>query len=175
MYRQENTAAAIERIQDYLYEIYQNGGISNPTVRDGIYGEQTRTAVIEFQNRNGLEANGIVDLETFDALRASATAYKEKNEQDEYLYSQNGYPLRFGTSGADVDVLHALLRSISEYRRDLPPIPRSSYYSNETENAVRYMERVFLMNESGIVSAALFKRLENDLEAMRAFSDLDFG
>ncbi len=169
MYRQENTAAAIERIQNYLYELSKNGLITEMTVIDGIYGEQTRSAVTEFQRKNGLLESGIVDFETFTALRDSATLCKRKNELPTHLYAKTGYPLRFGMSGADIDTLHALLRSIGEYRKDLPPIPRAPYYSRETENAVRFMQRVFLMEESGIVSAELFERLEKDLEAKRAF------
>ena len=169
MYKQENTAAAIERIQSYLYEISKNGRIADMTVIDGIYGEQTRTAVIEFQRKSGLEASGIVDFETFEALRDSAALYKKQNAHPTHLYAKTGYPLRFGMSGADIDTLHALLRSIGEYRRELPPIPRTPYYSHETENAVRFMQRVFLMEESGIVTAELFERLERDLDAKRAF------
>ena len=167
MYKQSDTAAAIRRIQDYLFEIHLHEGLSYIAPRDGIYGNTTREAIREFQGRVALPMTGIVDLETFEALRETALKYCTENACKTHLYSQQGFPLRSGSRGADVDVLHALLRSISEYERDLPPIPRTSYYSEETAAAVRYMQNIFQIDEDGIVDAMLFDRLENDLAARR--------
>ena len=169
MYLQNDTAAAIRRVQEYLYEIHKYEGITDSVVRDGIYGEQTRKAVEDFQIRFGLPPTGTADLITFEALRSTAKKYRQENNRDLYLYSKKGYPLCRGSVGADVDVLHALLRSISEYEKDLPPIPRSGYFSAETETAVNYMQKIFLMEPNGIVSAAFFERLENELKARRSF------
>lgn len=171
MYIQDDTAAAIRRIQDYLFEIHLYEGISYIAPRDGIYGNTTREAVREFQGRSALPMTGIVDLITFEALRDTALKYSEDNARDTHLYAPQGFPLRLGSRGADVDVLHALLRSISEYERDLPPIPRASYYSAETAAAVRYMQKNFQIKEDGIVNAMLFERLEDDLAARRVFRD----
>ncbi len=169
MYIQNDTAAAIRRIQDYLFEIHLYEGISYIAPRDGIYGNTTREAVREFQSRSKLPMTGIVDLVTFEALRDTARKYSEENARDTHLYSPQGFPLRPGSRGADIDVLHALLRSIAEYERDLPPVPRTSYYSEETAVAIRYMQKKFQIQEDGIVSAMLFKRLEDDLAASRSF------
>lgn len=170
MYLQHDTATAIRRVQEYLYEIHKYEGLPYSVARDGIYGEPTRKAVEDFQIRFGLPSTGIVDLVTFEALRSTAKKYMQENSRDSYLYSRNGYPLSRGTSGADVEILHALLRSISEYEKDLPPIPRSGYFSAETEKAVNYMQKIFLMEQNGIVSAALFERLEEELKARRSFA-----
>ena len=75
-----------------------------------------------------------------------------------------------GDNGADIDALHALLRSLSEYDTDMPPIPRTAFFSRETENAVRYFQRIFLKDPSGIVDAALYERLEAELSARRSFA-----
>lgn len=169
MYIQNDTAAAIRRVQDYLFEIHLYEGISYVAPRDGIYGNTTRTAVREFQERTALPMTGIVDLSTFEALRDTALKYSAENARETHLYSPKGFPLRPGARGADVDVLHALLRSISVHERDMPPIPRTSYFSEETAAAVRYMQKIFQIDEDGIVDAMLFKRLENDLAARRVF------
>ena len=175
MYRQRNKTAAIRRVQNYLYEIQQYEGTENPTVQDGIYGEQTRAGIRAFQQRSQIKSTGIVDFETFEALRDTALQYKLDNARDDYLYSSIGFPLKFGSSGADVEVLHALLRSLSKYKKNLPPIPRGAYYSRETQRAIEYLQNSFLMEGDGIVTAALFDRLENELKANRAFDNSDFS
>ncbi len=165
MYTQNNTEAAIRRVQDYLYEIHLYEGVDYFAARNGIYTDTTQKAVANFQKKNNLPSTGIVDLRTFEELRDTAAKYKEKNEADDHLYSSNGYPIQLGSRGSDVEVLHALLRALSAYDTNFPPIPRSSYFSAETQDAIRYMQRMFLLEEDGIVDAMLFSRLEKELDA----------
>ncbi|MBQ7407365.1 MAG: peptidoglycan-binding protein [Clostridia bacterium] len=169
MYRQNDTASAIRQIQEYLYEIhlYENLPLQSPI--DGIYGKETQIAIAEFQKRMGLLESGIVDLVTFEALRDNALKYRSENKRKNFLYAKEGFPLRRGSSGADIDTLHALLRSLSAFDKDTPPIPRTAYFSNETENAVRYFQKRFMKDITGIVDAELYERLELELAGRRAF------
>ena len=169
MYIQDDTAAAIRRIQEYLYEIYLFEGLSSPPPIDGIYGKETKEAVFLFQMRKGIIENGIVDLRTFEQLRDTALKYKKNTVKDDYLYSDNGFPLSLGASGTDIEALHALLRSLAAYDTEAPPIPRTAYYSNDTNNAIRYFQKIFQQEQTGIVDAALYERLETELSARRSF------
>ena len=62
MYTQNNTEAAIRRVQDYLYEIHLYEGIDYLTERNGTYSEATQKAVASFQQKKNLPSTGIVDL-----------------------------------------------------------------------------------------------------------------
>ncbi len=169
MYIQDDTAAAIRRVQEYLYEIYLYEGIAYPPPIDGIYSQETKEAILLFQKRMGLSESGIVDFLTFERLRDTALEYKQSNENDDYLFSNTGFPLTPGASGADIETLHALLRSLASYDAETPPIPRTAYFSNETSNAVRYFQKIFMKEETGSVDAALYKRLKRELLARRSF------
>ena len=171
MYTQNNTEAAIRRVQEYLYEIHLYEGADYLTERNGTYTDATQKAVANFQKKKSLPSTGIVDLQTFESLRDIYEEYSRKNAADNCLYDAKGYPLHFGSRGNDVEVLHALLRSLSTYDENFPPIPRSSYFSEETQEAIRYMQRIFLMEESGIVDGFLFERLEKELDARMAFAE----
>ena len=171
MYLQSDITAAIRHVQEYLYEIELHDQASYITAPDGIYGTSTKKAISDFQQRFHLPSTGIVDFHTFEALRDTALKYSEENSKKQNLYSQDGFPLRMGSRGADVDVLHALLRSLSEYVKDLPSIPRTSYFSAETERAVQYMQDIFQMDTDGTVDGALFDRLELELKARRSFQN----
>ncbi len=169
MYTQNNTEAAIRRIQDYLYEIHLYEGIEYFASRNGIYTDTTMRAISDFQRKQKLPITGIVDFLTFEKLRDVFFEYRRKNEADTILHVKHAYPLKKGSHGNDVEVLHALLRVLAEHDENFPSIPRSTYFSAETENAIRYVQKKFQVEESGTVDANLFERLENELEARLAF------
>lgn len=169
MYTQNDTASAVRQVQEYLYEIHLYEKLPLQPPIDGIYGQETQAAVTLFQKSKGITPTGIVDLITFERLRDTAINYKRLNEEEKHLYSKEEFPLKRGSFGSDIDVLHALLRSLSEYDAQTPPIPRTAYFSRETEAAVRYFQKLFLKDTTGIVNAELYKMLENELARRRAF------
>lgn len=62
-YKQGSTGAEVRTIQDKLKRWgYYDGAV------DGIFGGGTRRAVVKFQQKNGLQADGIVGTETLRAL-----------------------------------------------------------------------------------------------------------
>ena len=77
MYRIYDKAAAIREIQVYLREIADSDIFIAPS---GIYDDNTRRAIIDFQSEKGLEITGEVDKATFDLLFSEHLIKKEKNE-----------------------------------------------------------------------------------------------
>ncbi len=169
MYTQNDTTSAIRNVQEYLYEIHLHEKLPFQPPIDGIYGQETQAAVALFQKSEGLEQTGIVDFITFERLRDTAIGYKLSNNKKKHLYAAEGFPLKRGSSGNDIDVLHSLLRELSEYDTETPPIPRTAYFSSETENAVCYYQKLFMKDATGIVDTELYERLEIELASRRAF------
>lgn len=65
----------VKEVQRRLKEWgYYNGAV------DGIYGSATRQAVKKFQQKNGLTADGVVGLKTYQALGMNASAKVLQNE-----------------------------------------------------------------------------------------------
>ena len=64
--RQGSSGATVKKVQQKL----KNWGYYSGSV-DGIYGKNTRAAVIRFQKKNGLTADGIVGKKTLSALGIS--------------------------------------------------------------------------------------------------------
>ena len=54
--------------QTFLRRLSQNDSRIPPVVPDGIYGEQTQNAVMEFQKTKNIVPTGILDNETWDEL-----------------------------------------------------------------------------------------------------------
>lgn len=61
----------IRSLQTMLRIIAQSRFQPLTLIPDGIYGGDTRRAVLEFQRRNGLAATGVTDQETWDAIVAA--------------------------------------------------------------------------------------------------------
>ena len=67
--KQGSRGETVKKIQQKLKRWgYYNGAV------DGIYGKQTKAAVIYFQKRNGLVADGIVGKKTLAALGISSSS-----------------------------------------------------------------------------------------------------
>lgn len=80
------TASDNKAIQRRLQELgYYNGAI------DGIYGTQTRNAVIEFQDDYGITADGIVGARTLQMLGLSGGSGNGSTSSDLYLLAKCVY------------------------------------------------------------------------------------
>lgn len=60
----------VRSLQSMLRVIAESDPLQPSVIPDGIYGQQTATAVSTFQRRNGLPITGIVNQETWDQIYA---------------------------------------------------------------------------------------------------------
>ena len=58
----------VKNIQFMLREINLYNNILPEVIVDGIYDNQTKEAVMDFQKRHSLAPTGVVDLETFEMI-----------------------------------------------------------------------------------------------------------
>ncbi len=167
MYFTGDEKAAVKEIQQYLLSYYYfiDSDIDRVAV-DGIYGEETKNSVIKYQKIKGLQESGKVDLSTFNSLRNDYIIAEEKNKADKSILSKKTFPLKSGNIGKDVLILNLHLSELREKYNDIMRVKKDIFFSSETENAVRDMQRIFLIEENGIVDAVLFERLEREVEAI---------
>ena len=166
MYYTDDRKSAIEEIQKFLLVIYESGkrDIDRISV-DGIYGEETKRAVRQYQSLYGIEANGVVNKETFDALYSE---YKEITDEiflEEILIGEGLFPLTLGMQGDDVLLLNLYLIELSNVYKDLERVDKSTYFSARTERTVRGLQRIFNEEETGEVDKKLFNRIILELKA----------
>lgn len=163
MYNVNDKSSAIRELQRFLLLISQNYSIPHLSV-DGIFSEETRTAVEEFQRQNSLPVTGIAERETFDL------AYKKyKEELLRLAMSTNkDFPLKIGDSGNNVTELNNLINELSFYYRDLAKV-YGDFYSKDTENSVKLLQQYFLQIPSGTVNALFIERLKNELKERQKF------
>ena len=156
--------AATKEVQTFLHVLSdrENGDIPRVAI-DGIYGEETREAVREFQKIYGLYESGTVDRETFDLLNEMYLDVLLREEASNAVLVTDPFPLSLGSQGNEVLILNVMLLELEKTYRDIGSVKKSSYYSTETENAVTNLQRIFRVRENGVVDALFYDRLKDEL------------
>ena len=86
MYRIDDRSSAIKEIQEYLRIVGNKNILVVPT---GIYDENTRLSVLDFQINNEIAADGIVNIITFIKLYdAYSFALENKKNKEKFNLKQ---------------------------------------------------------------------------------------
>ena len=168
MYDINDTAYAIREVQRYLFYAAEGDERIPSSPIDGIYGNETRTAVSKFQEINGLAITGEVDALTFSLLYLGSNERKNALSASRGRYNNESFPLTPGSSGADVAHLHVILGELSQYY-EIQEIPTGDFYTRETENAVILMQGIFLYEQTGEVDELLLERLDKEASFRKIF------
>jgi len=127
-----DTGAEVSDLQNRLTEV---GCYSGPVT--GTFGPLTREAVIECQQRNRLEPDGIVGTATEAALSGGIQTSQTFNIPDQTVSNDTyGGMLRQGDRGRAVSDLQSRLRSAGYYSGEI-----DSVFGQQTEDAVLRLQR----------------------------------
>ena len=141
----------IFEIQDYLRNI--SGSVNRiPTVvSDGIFGDETTEAVRIFQQIYEIEADGKVNLETWNKLIEVNRLTTEKLAQPFRIapIEENDLPLKKGDSGVFVTHLKLMLSFLGENFSNFTKENDSDIFDELTENQVKKWQRVISHPQSG--------------------------
>lgn len=156
--RRGTTGPSVVTIQVALNRISQSyPAIPKISPVDGIFGTQTEAAVRKFQEVFNLQVDGIVGRATWYALvryYIAVTSMAELRSQGQKYY-QNSWsvanPIDQGDRGIKVEHLQYMLRVLSEYIPEIPPIAVDGIFGPATRNAVIAAQQRFGLPQTGIV------------------------
>lgn len=120
---------------------------------DGIFGDETRLAVIQLQESVGLPVTGQVDLATWDAVMAAsaAAAAKEASPTRVYAYRLCQPPLAPGMREDAVYFLQIMLSRLCSIYTNLPAADApTGHFSENTAGVLRALQRLLGLAESGV-------------------------
>ena len=138
--REYTEKEAIRNIQKYLRQLsYADEDIPSVPI-DGIFESATEEALRAFQIKNGLEATGIADRETFDMLYESylnsIARFSPPKEFSPFLRRPEGDELTLGDVSFAVASVQFLLNEVSAIIDLLEPIEIDGIFGERTERAV---------------------------------------
>lgn len=125
-----------------------------PIAISGTFDENTQNAVFSFQRRFSLPITGVVDLVTWNDIYDTYLGIIESLPVG--LVSEAGIPfpgeyLALGSSGEAVTLIQNYLDTLATVYPSITPPAVSGIYSTQTEAAVREFQRLFELEENGIV------------------------
>ncbi len=121
---------------------------------DGIFGEGTREAVVAFQNRFGLNPDGVVGAATWSEIYR---IYRDIIDSELLLAREelpqpfDGEILRIGSRGNAVSDLQVYLNTVRTVWQEIPLLPVTGYFGDETRNAVRIFQQSANLSPDGVV------------------------
>ena len=178
--RRGNIGPYVVIIQTELNRIAENyPAIPKIPQIDGIFGEQTEAAVRKFQEIFNLQVDGIVGSATWYALVRLYTAVNNLAElqsqgQTYYSIAWARNPIQQGDRGIRVEQLQYMLRVLSAYISDIPPIAVDGIFGPATREAVLAAQRRFGLPGTGIVNYDTWEAIYNQFIGIEDTSLRDF-
>ena len=135
---------AIKNVQKYLRQLsFHNDDIRTVPI-DGIWEEQTRASLTDFQKKHGLPVTGTVDRATFDLLKEEYNKSVALNSPPVPLSIfprvPKGYVAEIGNSGYITDSIQYLLQELERLYNFSDYTP-SGIYDEATASVVRDFQK----------------------------------
>ena len=134
----------------------------------GIYENETREAVREFQSKYGLEVTGVVDFDTWDTLNSihDKTRFERRGVRKVQLVPSNTDFAIFPNEINDlVFVIQYMLLTISPNHDELENQKFTGVYDAQTVDAIRSFQRKNLLDDNGIIDGATLEALFDEYES----------
>lgn len=161
-----NERTAVRNLQTYLRQLAYHDPRIPLVPLDGIYAETTQAAVEAFQRIHHLPVTGITDRPTWDLLFAEYQRSLDEHNPPEAITPfprvPPGYEIIQGEESDLVGILHAMLRTLTQYYDEFGPLPDGQIYTNATERAVRDFQSRHALPQSGRVDIHTWNRLARE-------------
>lgn len=142
---------AIVELQQYLRNISRNESDEPAIIPDGIYSEETKKAVEDFQRQSGLTVTGVVNFETWEELvaRNRKAVYENTLPIQVAPITNEDLPLKRGDEGSFVATLKLMLDRVAESYGNFAKSTAGDVFDEATERQVIRWQDVAFIERSG--------------------------
>ena len=152
---------SIESLQMMLRNISGNYNEIPGVIPDGIFGTDTLEAVQAFQQRFGLEADGIVDFETWNKIVEISNQVDDANDNGRLLlaYNENNDDILPGQTALELYVIQAMMKALAAVIDSFDDIEITGTHDVTSVNAVKKIQLVVGMDDSGVITVEFYDSL----------------
>lgn len=159
----------VRTLQYYLNILaYFNGQLLSVPL-DGVFNSSTLDAVERFQEFYGLPVTGIVDTATWnvlDRVYTETVAALPEGYQGTNAKLYPGYFLSEGMRGQNITDLQTYLNKIGQNINEIPVIPITGYFGEQTEDTVEVFQRLFGIPVSGAVGPVTWYQIARQYDSL---------
>lgn len=137
----------------------------------GIYDDETRNAVKDFQKRYSLPVTGEVDKTTWDTLHSVYALASSLAPPQRPVYILPRYSPYAISPGAKDDIIYVIQHFLNTLRLEydeLENIPFTGTMDEKTENAIRLFQRKNLLDDTGIIDNKTYNALSGEYERINS-------
>ena len=161
--QEEKKKDAIRKIQEYFLTL-SRAGMEIPALKiDGIYGDETRSAVKTFQALIGIPVTGIVDIVTWDILYSEYVSALEMSEKSkgifpfEEVFSDGA--VKASEKGNIVYILQIMLETVADYYEEAVEQIINGVFDEATVNNLREFQKSFGLEPTGVLDKMTWNAL----------------
>ena len=162
--RPGDSGSEVRQIQYYLSVLaYFDDQLPLPEF-DGTFGPATEATVRAFQRQQGLAEDGIVGRDTWNAIIRQYDATRSSIAPGALESTDEIYPGRVltpGQTGRDVEVLQRFLIEAAQRNPQIPATQPTGVYDAATENAVRAVQALEGLPQTGVTGALTWNAVVN--------------
>lgn len=164
-----NLQDAILNLQKYLRAIsFADERVTRPPL-DGIFDSATEDAVRSFQASRNLNASGVVDRTTWDAIYEEYKALALIEELPFFPSYPTDYAARLGEESSFVSIIQILLQELSSVYDAFESVEITGIFDTSTEQAIRELQRASGLEITGELDRNTYRRLLYDLSSHSSF------
>lgn len=159
--RESFVGQPIRSLQTMLRVIAQDDGTLPTVVPDGIYGQDTMTAISAFQRRYGIPVTGVADQATWDTV---VTVYEEAlirvdKAQPIEIILEPGQVFRLGDSSPYLYLLQSMLLYLSQSHSDISEPSHNGVLDTQTSQALAGFQVLAGLEPTGEMDKKTWKYL----------------
>lgn len=161
MQSESNKPADVREVQDYLRRLAVDYPRLPVLAADGIYGAETKEAVLSFQRLFALPPTGEVDSATWVALRDEyrRLTYPETPPRELRPFTVGDPFLQIGDAGIEVQLLQVIMNSLAAEYANLYHVAVNGAFDTPTEAALQQLQKVFGIEPHGRLDRRTWDRL----------------
>ena len=149
----------VKLMQSYLNVIRAAYPNIPPLGVDGIFGPQTKAAVVAFQQQFMLSPDGIIGPVTWDYIVRQYLLVSGGDDSNALEYP--GEPLREGAGGNSVKLMQQRLCALHVSYPAIPTIDVSGMFGEEMRRAVQEFQRIFGLEPDGVIGPLTWRAIIN--------------
>lgn len=153
MYSEQQKRDHVYDLQRFLRRIQREENHPNPLAPDGIYGPETEQAVREFQLQHGLPPRGTADYHTWTLIYEHFVPLSTSDTPPQaalFFPPAKGTVLSPGAKGNSVAVLQMMLNTVATHFANMPQVPVTGLYDEETSMAIVDLQNKFRIAPTGL-------------------------